>query len=362
LPLQFLPEPPRNLRVTSAPQGVCIAWDEPAGAEASPSDGVQSYLVSRSESGYGFGNPVRVAGSQTSVTLPEVPRGKDVYFRVTAVNSAGESLPSPVAGCRPAPKATAPRVLVVNAFTEFGRFNNPRQTLRGTNYIMPSAVGKMDRVIPRLNNASDYVVQHGKALAANGAAFDSCQREAVANGTILLDKYQVVIWAAGRQRTEIATSAEQQALSHYLAQGGSLFVSGSHVSDLLRGAENAPSDLSRQLHAAPADEAGISVRFLSFVPVKSAIFRHNPPGVIGDAREQSYFLNADCRLLPEGTGAQPCLLYPESPGAAAVQYDGAAGGGKAVCFGFPFECISSAKARARYMRDILHFFASDSRR
>lgn len=359
VPLQFLPEPPRNLRAAGTPEGVSVAWDEPAEAGASP---VESYWVSRSENGYGFGNPVRVPGNQTAVTLTHLPRGKDVYFRVTAVNAGGESLPSAVAGCRPARTATAPRVLVVNAFTEFSRFNNPRQTLRGTNYIMPSAVGKMDRVIPRLNNAFDYVVQHGKALAANGAAFDSCQREAVASGAILLDKYQAVIWAAGRQRTETATSAEQQALSRYLARGGSLFVSGSHVADLLRRTENTGSDLGRQLHAAPADEAGVPVRFLSFVPVKGSIFRRNEPGIIGDAREQSYFLNADCRLLPEGTGAQPCLLYPESPGAAAVQYDGSAGGGKTVCFGFPFECVSSAKARARYMREILRFFASPSPR
>jgi hypothetical protein len=353
--LQFLPEPPRNLRVTSTPEGVSVAWDKPAEAGASP---IQGYLVTRSENGYGFGNPVRVPGNLTSVTLPNVPRGKDVYFRVTAVNAGGESLPSAVAGCRPAQKATAPRVLFVNAFTEFGRFNNPRQTLRGTNYIMPSAIGKMDRVIPRLNNAFDYVVQHGKALAANGMAFDSCQREAVASGTIQLEKYQAVIWASGRQRTEIATSAEQQVLTHYLAHGGCLFVSGSHVADSLRQSEKAPGNLSGQLHALPADEAGVSVRFLSFVPVKGSIFRRNEPGIIGDAREQSYFLDADCRLLPEGTGAQPCLLYPESSAAAAVQYDGTAGGGKAVCFGFPFECVSSAKVRARYMKDILRFFAS----
>jgi hypothetical protein len=144
VPLQFLPEPPRNLRAAGTPEGVSVAWDEPAEAGAGP---VESYWVARSENGYGFGNPVRVPGNQTAVTLTHLPRGKDVYFRVTAVNAGGESLPSAVAGCRPARTATAPRVLVVNAFTEFSRFNNPRQTLRGTNYIMPSAVGKMDRVI-----------------------------------------------------------------------------------------------------------------------------------------------------------------------------------------------------------------------
>jgi hypothetical protein len=356
LPLQFLPEPPRNLRVTSAPEGVSVAWDELAEASRTP---IESYWVSRSENGYGFGNPVRVPGNQTSLLLSDLPRGKAIYFRVTAVNAGGESLPSAVAGCAPAKRATAPRVLVVNAFTEFSRFNNPRQTLPATNYIMPSAVGKMDRVIPRLNNAFDYVVQHGQALAANGTAFDSCQREAVANGAIPLDKYAVVVWAAGRQRVEITIAAEQQALSRYLGWGGSLFVSGSHLADSLRQPENAASDL---LHAAPADAADLSVRFLSFVPVKRSIFRRNAPGVIGDAGEQSYFLNADCRLLPEGPGAQACLLYPESPTAAAVQYDGSAGGGKAVCFGFPFECISSAKERSRYMKSILRFFASPPQR
>jgi hypothetical protein len=355
LPIQFLPDPPRNLRVTGLPSGVLVAWDEPADASRNP---VESYLVCRSDNGYGFGNPVRVAGNQTSVTMAGLPRGKDVYFRVTAVNTGGESLPSAVAGCRPAKKQTARRVLFVNGFTEFDRFNNPRQTLHSTNYIMPSALGKMDRVIPRLNNAFDYVVQHGKALAANGAAFDSCQREAVATGTIQLEKYAIVVWAAGRQRTDIAGPAEQQALFRYLAQGGNLFVSGSHVAEALRQSGDGPIELGGRVHAAPADDPGASLRFLSFVPVKGSIFRRQQPGVFGDASEQSYFIDAVCRLLPQGPGAHPCLVYPESTGAAAVQYDGSAGGGKVVCFGFPFECASSAKVRARLMADVLRFFAN----
>ena len=105
VPLQFLPEPPRNLRVTCAPEGVSVAWDAPADASATP---VESYLVFRSTDGYGFGNPVRVPGNQTSVTLADLPHGKDVYFRVTAVNAAGESLPSAVAGCAPAQRRRLP--------------------------------------------------------------------------------------------------------------------------------------------------------------------------------------------------------------------------------------------------------------
>jgi len=355
LPLQFLPGPPGNLRVTGVPEGVLVAWDEPSDARQNP---VDSYLVCRSENGYGFGQPVSVPGTQTAVTVSDLPRGQAVYFQVTAVNAGGESVPSEVAGCRLANKATASRVLFVNAFTEFARFNNPRQTLRATNYLSPSGIGRMDRVIPRLNNGFDYVVQHGQALAANGVAFDSCQREAVASGTIPLDGYQVVFWASGRQTTNIVTAAERRALTAYLGQGGNLLLSGSAIAEALRGTEDGANDLSRQLHAVPADEPGASARFLSFVPARGSIFRRNRPGVFGDASDQSYFINGVCRLRPAGPGAQPCLLYPESPGAAAVQYDGSDGGGKAICLGFPFECLSSAKVRARYMKDALRFFAA----
>ena len=107
-----------------------------------------------------------------------------------------------------------------------------------------------------------------------------------------------------------------------------------------------------------ADDPGVAVRYLSFEPVKGSIFRRVRPGVFGDASEQSYFIDTVSRLRPEGPGAKPCLLYPESPGAAAVQYDGSAGGGKVVCFGFPFECVSSAKERASLMAEVLRFFAN----
>ena len=237
-PLQFLPEPPRNVASTGSPEAVSVAWDPPADAATNP---VESYVVYRSKNGYGFGNPVRVPGDQTHVLLTGLPRGQDIYFRVTAVNAGGESLPSAVVGCSPAKGRSAPRVLFVNGFTQFDRLNNLRQTLRATNYITPSAVGKMDRVIPRCNNAFDYVVQHGKALAANGAAFDSCQREAVAEGSMQLDNYQTVIWAAGQQTTNLLTAAEREALARYVAQGGNLLFSGSHVAEALRPADDGSS-------------------------------------------------------------------------------------------------------------------------
>ena len=354
-PLQFLPEPPQNVRVTSSPESVSVEWDPPADAARNP---VESYVVSRSQDGYGFGNPVRATAGQAELVLPRLPRGKDIYFRVTAVNGGGESLPSLVAGCLPPKTESAPMVLFVNGFTQFDRCNNLRQTLRTTNYITPSAVGKMDRVIPRYNNAFDYVVQHGKALAANGAAFNSCQREAVANGSIQLGKYETVIWAAGQQTTNLLTSAEREALARYVGQGGNLLFSGSHIAEALGGPDDGSNHASRLLHALPADLPGDKGRYLSFAPSQGSIFQRNQPGLFGDASDQSYYVNAASRLLTDGPGARVALVCTDGPGAAAVQYDGSAGGGKVVCLGFPIECLCPADDRARYLASVLRFFAS----
>jgi hypothetical protein len=359
LPLQFLPDPPRNPRATTGPESVSIVWEPPADSDRNP---VESYVIWRSENGYGFGHPVRVPASKTSLALADLPRGKDVYFRVTAVNPAGESLPSLVVGCRRARTKDAPRVLFVNGYSQFDRFNNPRQTIKAESYTPPSGSGKMDRLIPRLNNAFDYVVQHGKALAAAGAAFDSCQREAVASGLIRLEQYEAVIWAAGKQTANLLDSGEEKALTRYLQHGGNVFLTGAHIEGALLGsnAGSANSNLGQQLHAKASDSVSNAPPTFSFAPSIASAFRREKPGVFGEGRDQCYFVSTASRLLPDGSGAQIALHYPESASAAAIQYDGSGGGGKAVCFGFPFESISAAKARSRYLADVLRFFAFGS--
>jgi hypothetical protein len=107
----------------------------------------------------------------------------------------------------------------------------------------------------------------------------------------------------------------------------------------------------------PTDSPGDKERYLSFVPAQGSIFQRNQPGLLGDASDQSYFVNATSRLLPDGPGTRVALVCADGPGAAAVQYDGSAGGGKVVCLGFPFECLCSADERARYMDRMLRFFA-----
>src|SRR5262249_21030882 len=156
--------------------------------------------------------------------------------------------------------------------------------------------------------------------------------------------YKTVIWAAGRQTTNLLTAAEGEALARFLADGGNLFFSGSYVADSLCGSDC--SSLRTLLHSVAAEGAGQSTRVLSFVPAKDSIFQAVQPGWIGDATDQSYFVGATSRLLPEGAGARVALVCPDgASGGAAVQFNGSGKAGKVVCFGFPFESLSTARAR-----------------
>jgi hypothetical protein len=73
-------------------------------------------------------------------------------------------------------------------------------------------------------------------------------------------------------------------------------------------------------------------------------------------------VQAPDRLTPVGSGTIAALNYVGGLGGpAAVQYDGSAGSGRLVYFGFPFETITSANLRGDYMADILRFFSKPVR-
>ena len=62
-------------------------------------------------------------------------------------------------------------------------------------------------------------------------------------------------------------------------------------------------------------------------------------------------------LTPVG-GATTALDYPGfAAAAAAIRYDGSAGGGKVVFMGFPFETITASAVRSAYIADILKDFS-----
>ncbi len=364
-PLAFLPEPPANPRALGAANGdITLRWTMPVatGGSGAPT----GYVIYRSTDGYGFGQPVEV-GNVTTYTFTDLPADTAHYFRIAARNAGGESLPSVVVGCRAPVRDGAPKILVVNAFETFTREGNPRQNVVRRGYAAPSGTGSIERVWPRRNNAFDYVVSHGQAISAFQFPFDSCQHTAVGSGAVLLAEYQIVVWAAGRQSAEDGTfaTAEQNRLTAFRAGSGHLFASGSDIAwDLGRAAGPSAADrafLSDQLQATLAnDAAGNSAQF-TVRPAAGGIFAARAgTATIDNGSGGIYRAGTPDVLTPAGEGVSRALIYGSvTTRGAAVQYDGAAGGGRVVYFGFPFETLTDASLRRDYMADILTFFTAD---
>jgi len=358
--LAILPEAPTNLRAVAGTNGqIVLAWAAPVnlGGSQSPTN----YLLYRSTNGYGFGNAVSV-GNVTSFTVTNLPSGTDFYFRVTAANAGGESMPSEVVGCRSPTTNGVPRVLVVNGFDRFDRTTNLRHNLTAQIWDPPGNSGAIERVFPRWINGFDYVVQYGQAIANVGRAFDSCQNEAVVNNQVSLANYAVVIWACGNETvgSETFSSAEQTKVMAYLAGGGGLFVSGADVAyDLDRASGPTVADrsfLHNQLHAAFTNDNSTSY---TGVPVGGGIFSGRASVTVDDGSKGIYWVQTPDVLGPYGAGAVVAMNYSGGTGgAAAIQYDGSAGGGRVVLFGFPFETITSSARRNEYLTDVLNFLSA----
>ena len=363
VPLNFPPEAPGNVRTRGAADGsITLRWSVPPSVAGSGSP--TGYVIYRSTDGYGFGSPIFV-GAVTRHTITALAPGTDYYFRVAAVNAGGESLPSEVAGCRAPLESNSPRVLFVNAFDRFNRTSNLRQNTTRQSYAPPDATGAIERVWPRRVNAFDYVVPHGKALSAAAMAFDSCQNEAVAANLVGLTEYPIVIWACGQESTgdETFSSVEQARVAEFRNGGGHLFVSGSEIAwDLDRASGPTAADrafFNTHLKADLASDAHDDSLSYTVAPGTNGIFAARSSATFDDGSRGIYWVQTPDVLTPLGAGVRSAMTYSgNSAGSAAIQYDGSAGGGRLVYFGFPFETISSATRRNQYLADILGFFTA----
>lgn len=364
VPLDFLPEPPWNVHAVASANGILISWNIPvAGFSTGTPAGYRVYI---STNGYGFGNPVSVAGlNTTNVTLTHLASDKDYYFCVAATNAGGESFPSETVGCRRASNPAQSRVLFVNGFDRFERTTNLRQPDTRP-YRPPGNTGTMDRVMPWANNAFDYVVPHGKAISAFGMPFDSCARPAVTNHLVALTNYQIVIWQAGQNVTNTFRALERSVLTNFQSRGGHLFVSGADIAwDLDRASGPSAADrafLNTWLRADLGADANNNSGSYTVAPAAGSIFSGAGNAAFDDGTKGIYWVKTPDAVTPTGAGATAAFSYVGgSGGTAGIQYDGSTGGGRLVYLGFPFETITSVASRTAYMADILRFFSKRPR-
>ena len=336
--LTFLPEPPSNVRAIAQPGGaIRLQWGPPA----SGGGGAQGFVVHVSTNGYGFDMLGGIAGgTATSLNITNLAPEVDWFFRVASTNSAGESFPSEVVGCRIAGGYGAARVLYVNGYDRMDRHLAPRQTAGSMTF---------SRCLPRRMNAYDYVVQHGLALGENGVPYDSCQNEAIIANVVRLTNYAAVIWGLGNESTADDTfnATEQARVAEYLNLGGRLFVSGSEIAWDLDANLGGRSFISNYLHAVmELDGAGT----YNFSSSPGGAFGGNPGARFDDGTFGTYNVQFPDRLTPV-LGATTAMVYSGSTNAAAIQWNN-----QLIYFGFPFETITTATAREAYMLDVLKYF------
>lgn len=359
-PLIYLPEPPANVRAVGQTNGVvALTWAVPV--SVANSGAPTNYIIYQSTNGYGFGNPVSV-GNVTNCTISNLTVGVDYYFRVAAANAGGESFPSVVAGCRPPLTSASPRALFVDGFDRFDRTTDLNQDFVAQHYVPPGPTGGNQRVLPRRINAFDYVVPHGKAISAYGMAFDSCQHSAITNDLVALTNYPIVIWESGNESTadETFNSLEETRVAAFLAGGGNLFVSGAEIAwDLDRPSGPTTADRNffhNQLHAVFVADSSSSWNFNA---VGTSLFAGNTNGVFDDGTKGTYMVGFPDVIAPTNYGTLAGISYSNvTGGAAAVVYNGTAGGGKVVYLGFPFETITSEAVRNSYLADVLNLFTA----
>jgi len=348
VPLALLPDPPVNVRAVNSGVGqVTLSWSAPA-TNAAGGDAATGYQVYRSANGYGFGNPVAVAGAaNTSLTLTNLTIGSTYYFRVTATNSGGESLPSEVTGARISPMGRAWH-LVVNGFDRFERGLSP------TRYFGYNLSGNVTLVRPRMINSQDYVVQHGQAISAGNRYFDACNHYTVLSNLISLADYRAAYWILGEESSahETFSAGEQTRVGSFLDGGGCLLASGAELAwdlDHLGSAAD-KSFMTNYLRAAYlADDAGtyqVSARSGSIFNGISSFYFDSGNGTTYNAEYPD-------TLVARG-GATTALVYGASgTNVAAIQFSNVF---RVVTMGFPFETILNESDRSAVMAKVLTFF------
>jgi len=345
------PETPRNLRVVSnGTGGATISWDAPLNNTNNSFYGgaATSYKLYRSSTnGFGFDNGTTVSGTSTTVT--GIPTGSAHYFRVVAVNSGGVSFPTETL----AAANGGDHVLIVNGFDRNDRGLVPQQTITNA--------GTQVRLDYRTFQAFDYAVEHAKALAPNGVEISSASNEAVTAGQVTLSDYKAIFWILGEESTanETFSTAEQTAVSNYLALGGKgFFVSGSELGWDLDGWSSATAGDRTFLNSIlRTDYVGDSAGTYTIANATTGPLSGLGTLTFSTAAGARYNAEFADRITTSG-GSIAALSYSGgSGGTAAVSYEGTS---NVIALGFPFETIGSAASRQALMQKAVDFLVFDS--
>lgn len=371
--------------------GIRLTW-KPVSDPMEPTAEAERFRVYTRINGNGFDNGITV--SDTSFLL-ENPAADSIYsFKITAVNGGGESFPSEVLSVCKAGESKG-RVLIINAFdrtggpawfndTEYAGFLQmvdhgvPYQVdlhTVGAQYDFVKSSPWLDddspghgasyadlesHVIP--GNTFDFSVVHGSSLRNAGYSFESVSDESVIRDGISPDRYDLVDYLAGEERSsylpkndsipsfQVYPDSMLFRLSNYLEQGGNLLISGAHIASDMhqQGQDSVIADLFKYIwRTSNASRVGAFYFMDPGFADTGKQFRFNT-GI----HPELYTVEGADALEPADSTAITLIRYSENNMSGAVAYRSHYG---VVSMGFPFESILDQHARDLIMRKIIAY-------
>lgn len=374
------PLPPQNFGIQLDDNGkATLKWSEQFDLQektAVPS----GYIVYTSIDNRGFDNGTYVNRSSMSLDLQP---GLQYSFKITAVNSGGESFPSETLSATY--NSLSPyKILIVNNFHRLASpqvVDNDRSQGfdfnkdEGVSYGLTAGWNgkqicfdkkKMGKEGPGglgycgnemagqfvMGNTFDYPVEHIKAIKSNpNYSVTSCSAEYLINHNIELSRYNVVDIICGQEKYDgytpeyykTFTPELKSLISQYQSKGGKLLVSGSYVG----------SDMSLQddkewfksiFHAEPV--AADSLKSDGKISGLGMTFSY-----YNALNDKHYASTHSDILMPNGDAICAMKYSDENPAAVAFKDEKSS----TFVMGFPFECIKSDNDKKNIMQGILNY-------
>ncbi|MEM9992020.1 MAG: fibronectin type III domain-containing protein, partial [Bacteroidota bacterium] len=351
VPVAYAPEPPSHLyaRNTGANQ-ITLSWNAPSSTSAG-GDAATGYQLYMSTHGKGFADGIPVTG--TSYTVTGLQPSTTYYFRVASTNIGGESFPTTVVAVRtPDVGAANPTpFLIVDGFDRLERSQMIRASSTGLGTLYRGFLDKM--------NSFTYMVEHAKAMeSCCNQAFDGASNEAVIDGIVNLNSYELIDWMCGEESTNRNTldATERSLVQNFLDNGGNLIISGAEIGWDIGRTASPNADLPFYNNYLKATYAGDDGGTYNFVGVAGDIYAGLGSG-FDDGSADTYDVNFPDRLTPFG-GAMAVLNYSGGTGdGAAIAYKGTDFG--VVNFGFPLETVTDEATRQQLICNALDFLVVD---
>lgn len=393
------PLPVRNFAVVLNGDTAHLSW-QPTTDPLEPTATPEYYVLYTRIDGGGFDTGRRIDG--TEATVVQSPN-RMYSYRITAVNSGGESFDSETLSACHIPTAKG-NVLVINNFT---RVSAPERISTdslagfvhtydgGVPYIEDiSFIGEQrifDRSLARsendmnalgtshhdyatvvfAGNSFDYPTTHGSSIVAAGYSFSSASSGAVEAGRVQLGGFNAVDIILGKQRTttigrsnvqrhEVLPEPLQHKLRQYTDAGGALLVSGAYTFADLSTAEDM-AFATEVLHTTYGGYDTAANRVIT--PITLFAKRQSPTCMIGEVQfnkercSDIYALESVEVVNPAGDDAHSILLYDSGESAAVAYF----GDHRAIVMGFPIEAITDDATRNRAMAKSLYFLLEQKR-